>query len=144
MGYRIGTDIGGTFTDLTLSRDGEMVGRFKSPTTPRRLADGVLSCVELAADAVDLSADALLAATEVFVHGSTVATNAVLEGKVARCGVIATRGTRYTLLRGEGRRNDIFNFTRPPKTPGRPLAPPPFATAHRATEPGPGASDRRT
>ncbi len=117
MSFRIGTDIGGTFTDLTLSRDGELLGRFKSPTTPTRLADGVLTCVALAADASGLSAQQLLTDTEVFVHGSTIATNAVLEGKVARCGVIATRGTRYTLWRGEGRRSDIFDFTQGPREP---------------------------
>ena len=121
MSFHIGTDIGGTFTDLTLSRDGVMVGRFKSPTTPGNLADGVLNCVALAADALALPVDTLLGDTDIFVHGSTIATNAVLEGKVARCGVIVTRGTKYTLWRGEGRRNDIFDFTQPPREP---LVPP--------------------
>jgi len=117
MSYRIGTDIGGTFTDLTLSRDGVLAGRFKSPTTPRRLAEGVMNCVALAAVAEGRSVHGLLADTEVFVHGSTIATNAVLEGKGARTGVIVTRGTRYTLWRGEGRRSDIFDFTRAPRKP---------------------------
>ena len=117
MSYRIGTDIGGTFTDLTLSRDGVLAGRFKAPTTPGRLAEGVLNCVTLAAAAEGCTVRELLTATEVLVHGSTVATNAVLEGKGARTGVIVTRGTRYTLWRGEGRRSDIFDFTHPPTAP---------------------------
>ena len=121
MSYRIATDIGGTFTDLALSRDGALVGRFKSPTTPGRLADGVLGSVTLAADSLGLTVNELLGQTEVFVHGSTIATNAVLEGKVAKCGVITTRGAKYTLWRGEGRRQDIFNFTEPPRAP---LVPP--------------------
>jgi N-methylhydantoinase A len=121
MKYRMGTDIGGTFTDLTISQGDELVGKFKSPTTPARLYEGVLDCVEQAATSIGLSSSALLSDTEVFVHGSTVATNAVLEGKVARCGVICTRGTRYTLWRGEGRRSNIFDFTNPADEP---LVPP--------------------
>lgn len=117
MGFRIGTDIGGTFTDLVISRDGQLLGRHKSPTTPEDLSVGVLECVALAAAELGISTRALLGATEVFVHGSTVATNAVLEGKVANCGVICTRGTRYTLWRGEGRRRNIFDFTTPPRAP---------------------------
>jgi len=121
MSFRIGTDIGGTFTDLVLSEDGTLVGRFKSPTTPGNLSQGVLNCIELAAAALDRSVESLLGETEVLVHGSTTATNAVLEGKVAHCGVIVTRGTKYALWRGEGRRNEIFNFTQPAREP---LVPP--------------------
>ena len=121
MSFRIGTDIGGTFTDLTLSRDGVLVGRFKASTTPDDLATGVLECVGLAAEHLDLTIESLLGDTEVFVHGSTIATNAVLEGKVAHCGVICTQGTKYTLWRGEGRRSDIFDFTQPAQPP---LVPP--------------------
>ena len=91
MGYRIGTDIGGTFTDLSLARDGILVGRFKSPTTPQKLSEGVLNCVCLAADYVQKSMEELLSETEVFVHGSTVATNAVIEGRVAKTGLLCTQ-----------------------------------------------------
>ncbi|MGR8949849.1 MAG: hydantoinase/oxoprolinase N-terminal domain-containing protein, partial [Gammaproteobacteria bacterium] len=41
MSYRIGTDIGGTFTDLTVSKGDTLVGTFKSPTTPGHLYEGV-------------------------------------------------------------------------------------------------------
>ena len=123
MNYRIGTDIGGTFTDLTVSRGNELIGKFKSPTTPGRLHDGVLDCVAQAAVTIGMTSSQLLSQTEVFVHGSTVATNAVLEGKTARCGVICTRGTRHTLWRGEGRRIDIFDFSNPP---GEPLIAPAY------------------
>ena len=47
MGYRIGTDIGGTFTDLSLARDGILVGRF-SHLPLRKTSEGVLNCVCLA------------------------------------------------------------------------------------------------
>ena len=121
MSFRIGTDIGGTFTDLTLSNDGVLVGRFKASTTPDDLSSGVLECVGLAAEHLDLTIEGLLGDTEVFVHGSTIATNAVLEGKVAHCGLICTKGTKYTLWRGEGRRSNIFDFTQPAREP---LVPP--------------------
>lgn len=117
MGYRIGTDIGGTFTDLSIAKDNVLIGRFKSPSTPGRLSEGILNCVQLAADSLGVTLETLLSETEVFVHGSTVATNAVLEGKVAKTGVLCTKGTKYTLWRGEGRRSDIFDFTKPPREP---------------------------
>lgn len=117
MGFQIGSDIGGTFTDLVVARDGQLLGRYKSPTTPGELSRGVLDCVTLAADGLGIDATELLTRTDVFVHGSTVATNAIIEQRGARCGVICTRGTRYTLWRGEGRRRDIFDFTAPPRAP---------------------------
>ena len=64
MGYRIGTDIGGTFTDLSIARDDLLVGRFKSPSTPGRLSEGIMNCVRLAAEALELSVEALLSDTE--------------------------------------------------------------------------------
>jgi len=79
--YRISTDIGGTFTDPVLADERFLVGRWKSPTTPRDLAGGVFDCLELAARDLGLQIGGLLRATELFVHGSTVATNAVLEGR---------------------------------------------------------------
>ncbi|MEC9248431.1 MAG: hydantoinase/oxoprolinase family protein [Pseudomonadota bacterium] len=117
MTFRIGTDIGGTFTDLSISKDGNLIGRFKSPTTRDNLSSGVVACIELAASDIGIPIDQLLGDTDVFVHGSTVATNAVLEGKVATTGVLCTKGTKYTLWRGEGRRNNVFDFSQPPRPP---------------------------
>lgn len=117
MTYRIASDIGGTFTDLVISRDGMLVGRFKSATTPDDLSIGVLNCLELAATDLNTTIEELLSHTDVFIHGSTVATNAVLEGKVAKVGIICTSGTKYTLWRGEGRRQNIFDFTTPERQP---------------------------
>nr|MBT4214542.1 hydantoinase/oxoprolinase family protein [Bacteroidota bacterium] len=117
MGYRIGTDIGGTFTDLSISRDDVLIGRFKSPTTPNRLSEGIISCIQLAANSINMTMENLLSDTDVFVHGSTVATNAVIEGKVPKTGLLCTQGTKYTLWRGEGRRNNVFDFTQPSREP---------------------------
>ena len=121
MGYRISVDVGGTFTDLTLA-DGEVfLGRHKSATTPEDLTQGVFDCLRLASENLKISLQELLGSTDVFIHGSTTATNAILEWKGAKCGLICTKGTRYILWRGEGRRKNMFNYkVLPPKPLIRP------------------------
>jgi N-methylhydantoinase A len=121
MGYRISVDVGGTFTDLTIADEAILLGRHKSPTTPEDLTQGVLNCLALAGNGLNISLEDLLGNTDVFIHGSTTATNAILEEKGVKCGVICTKGTKYTLWRGEGRRKDIFNYkVLPPKPLVRP------------------------
>jgi len=91
MGYRLGVDVGGTFTDLLLFND-ETGGfwRHKTPSTPHDSSEGILNGVEA------ITAQAGVAASEIeyFLHGTTVATNAVLEGKGAKVGLIVTEGYR--------------------------------------------------
>jgi N-methylhydantoinase A len=91
MAYRLGVDVGGTFTDLLLFD--EASGRFwrdKTPSTPEDSSIGILNGVR------EICAAAGIEAREVttFLHGTTVATNAVLEGKGARVGLIVTEGYR--------------------------------------------------
>jgi N-methylhydantoinase A len=117
MGYRISVDVGGTFTDLTLADEAMLLGRHKSPTTPEDLTQGVLNCLILAGNRLNMGLEELLGNTDVFIHSSTTATNAILEDKGVKCGVICTRGTKYTLWRGEGRRKDIYNYKVPPPKP---------------------------
>jgi len=117
MGYRISVDVGGTFTDLTIAEGATLLARHKSATTPEDLTEGVFDCLRLAAEDLVLDLSELLGRTEVFIHASTTATNAVLEGKGVKTGVICTRGTKYTLWRGEGRRLNIFNFKVHPPQP---------------------------
>jgi N-methylhydantoinase A len=90
MAYRLGVDVGGTFTDLFLvnDSDGEAQFRVKTPSTPADPSEGVLTgvrriCEEAGIDASDLRN---------VLHGTTVATNAVLESKGARVGLITTAG----------------------------------------------------
>lgn len=121
MGYRISVDVGGTFTDLTIADENILLGRYKSPTTPEDLTKGIFDCLSLAAAGLKISIEDLLSNTDVFIHGSTTATNAVLEGKGVKTGIICTKGTKYTLWRGEGRRLDLFNFKQlPPEIMVRP------------------------
>src|SRR3954451_22867035 len=92
----LGVDVGGTFTDAALL-DGERLISAKAPSTPEDQSEGVLRAVEAALD----KAGADAADVERFVHGMTVGTNALLEGKVARTALVATAG--FTDLEELGR-----------------------------------------
>lgn len=94
MGYRLGVDVGGTFTDLMLVHDetGKHY-RVKTPSTPSDPSQGVLVGVDRILAESQVKAGEL----EYVMHGTTVATNAVLEGKGARVGLITTQGFRQIL-----------------------------------------------
>jgi len=94
MGYRMGVDVGGTFTDLLLFRDdtGDF-WRYKTPSTPHDSSEGILNGVE----ALCLLAGVSPSDIDYLLHGTTVATNAVLEGKGARVGLVTTRGYRQVM-----------------------------------------------
>jgi N-methylhydantoinase A len=92
----LGVDVGGTFTDAALLTSEGLVTA-KAPTTPEDQSEGVLSAVQAALRAAGASA----AEVERFVHGMTVGTNALLEGKVARTALLVTEG--FTDLEELGR-----------------------------------------
>jgi N-methylhydantoinase A len=83
----LGVDVGGTFTDAVLY-DGRSLHTAKAPTTPEDQSQGVLAAVDAALERAGASAEDV----EVFAHGMTVGTNALLEERGARTALIATRG----------------------------------------------------
>src|SRR3954447_3785790 len=83
----LGVDVGGTFTDAALL-DGDRLVTAKTPTTPGDQSRGVIEAVRAALR--EAGADA--ASVERFVHGMTVATNALLEGRLAKTALLATEG----------------------------------------------------
>ena len=94
MAYRLGVDVGGTFTDLLLiNEDTGATFRTKVPTTPANQAAAVLDGIERVCAIAGIKPSAL---TELM-HGTTVTTNAVLEGKGARVGLVTTEGYRQIL-----------------------------------------------
>lgn len=93
----LGVDIGGTFTDLVLMDDEGAISTAKSPTTTGDLAVGVFDAIELAAEARGLSGLDLLRRVVAFGHGTTQATNALIERTGAVTGLITTRGFGDTL-----------------------------------------------
>ena len=92
--YRIGIDIGGTFTDLVLVDGSGEVIFGKTPSNPEDQSIGVMAGLQMIAERVGLEVDALLGETERIVHGTTVATNALLERKGAKIGLLTTEGHR--------------------------------------------------
>jgi N-methylhydantoinase A len=99
--YRIGVDIGGTFTDCVIV---DQVGRrsvSKALTTHHSLTDGVLEALAVNAEQLGCTRRELLTATSQFVHGTTVGTNAVLTRTGARTGLLTTRGHEDAILIGK-------------------------------------------
>ena len=100
----VGIDVGGTFTDIAILRDGSL-SVHKLPSTPADPSQGVRRGIS----EIDVGeAD--------YVHGSTVATNALLEGKGGRTALITTLGFEDVLEIGRQSRSDLydFNLDRPP------------------------------
>jgi len=94
MGFRLGVDVGGTFTDLLLLDDATgAFWRHKTPSTPHDSSEGILNGLEAICAETGIRPSDI----EVFLHGTTVATNAVLEGKGARVGLITTEGYRQIM-----------------------------------------------
>ncbi len=111
--WRIGVDVGGTFTDLVLT---DAAGRSvvaKVPSVPSDPSQGVLAGLRRAADMLATSVTELLRNCVLFVHGSTVATNRMLEGKGARVGLLTTEGFRDSLEIRRGLRQDQWNHRSP-------------------------------
>jgi N-methylhydantoinase A len=103
-GPRVGVDVGGTFTDLVTVVDGRLE-QDKTPSTPDAPEQGVIHGLDAAA------ADGLaLPAIEFLAHGTTVATNAVLEGEWADTALVTTAGFRDALEIGRQARPDIYDF----------------------------------
>src|SRR5262245_56033378 len=112
MTWRIGIDIGGTFTDVALVDDATgRIGVAKAPTTTRDFGQGVLSALAMAMRRYGLQS------TEVglLAHATTIVTNAILEEKGARAALIATRGFRDVLELRRSSRADLYDlFQAPP------------------------------
>lgn len=117
MTYTIGIDVGGTFTDIVVSATDEHTITAKAASSPRDQSDGVLDGIALAAHTLGLDTAALLAATGRIVHGTTVATNALLEGKAARVGMLTTEGHRDVVEMREGLKPERYNLRMAPPEP---------------------------
>lgn len=112
----LGVDVGGTFTDAVLATGSGLVTA-KAPTTPGDQSEGVLAAVRAALEL----ADAEPGDVERFVHGMTVGTNALLEGKVARTALLATEGFTDIEELGRQARAELYRLCAghpPPLVPG--------------------------
>ena len=94
MPLKLGIDVGGTFTDLILfDEDSGRQVRVKTPSTPADPSVGVLAGIDKICRSANVSPGEIAS----IMHGTTVATNAVLEGKGARVGLITTQGFKQIL-----------------------------------------------
>jgi N-methylhydantoinase A len=101
--YFVGTDVGGTFTDVWVATGDGRERVFKASTT-RDVIGGVLDALAIAADSFATDFPSFCSQIERFSHGTTVGLNALLTGTAARTGVITTRGFGDTLTIGRMRR----------------------------------------
>jgi len=108
--WRIGIDVGGTFTDLVGVDESGRVALAKAASTPQDQSIGVLDGLRRLAETLGLELPALLGATDRIVHGTTVATNALLERKGAKVGLLTTEGHRDVLEMREGLKPDRYNL----------------------------------
>jgi N-methylhydantoinase A len=100
----VGVDVGGTFTDLVLfDTETESVKIAKVPSTPENQAFGVMQALE--------SADATMETLSTVIHGTTITTNALLERKISRVGLITTQGFRDVLELGRRTRPKPYGMT---------------------------------
>ena len=104
MGGIVGIDVGGTFTDLFYSSDGVRVDRvLKVPSTPDEPSRGLIDALKVA----EIEPSTL----DVILHGTTIATNAVIERKGARCALVTTEGFRDVLELGRRDRQHMYGMT---------------------------------
>jgi N-methylhydantoinase A len=92
MGYLVGVDIGGTFTDCVVIDEAGAVTTAKSPSTPANFAEGMIDAIDAAAAKLGIGAERLYREITLLSHGTTVGTNAVVQKRGARIGLITTKG----------------------------------------------------
>ena len=105
MGYFCGIDIGGTFTDCVVLDDKGTITLAKVSSTPPNFADGFLAALDAVADRLGMSVREFLGNTDLLLHGTTVGTNALVQMKGARTGLITTagHGDALIIMRSAGR-----------------------------------------
>src|SRR5947199_4520372 len=101
----LGVDVGGTFTDAVLVHGREVITA-KAPSTPADQSQGVMAAVRAALKRAGRSAEEV----ERFSHGTTVATNALLEGRVARTAFLATEGFTDIVALGRQNRPELYRL----------------------------------
>ncbi len=110
MTYSVCIDIGGTFTDCIVYEHGKGLDIFKSPSTPGEFEKGFLNVLDLAATNYGHGLDSFLSQVDNIVHGTTVATNTLVEGKVAEVGLICNEGHPDILTLREAPRKRAFDW----------------------------------
>jgi len=117
MMFRIGVDVGGTYTDLVATDETGRTVFAKSPSTPADQSVGVMAGLEELARRLNVTRAKMLASTDRLVHGTTVATNALLERKGTKVALLTTAGHRDVIEMREGLKPDRYDLRSPPPEP---------------------------
>ncbi len=120
MSFKIGVDVGGTFIDLAVVDQNGRSQLYKTLSDPADLAGALLAGLEVVAGNQKLTLPELLAQTEIIIHGSTVATNALLTKTGAKTALVTTEGFRDVLNMRRGMRVNLYD---PKQAPPVPLIP---------------------
>jgi N-methylhydantoinase A len=115
--FTIGIDVGGTYTDLVAIDEGGHTVFAKSPSTPADQSIGVMAGLEELARRLKLTRTEMLGVTDRIVHGTTVATNALLERKGADVALLTTEGHRDVVEMREGLKDNRYDLRSPPPQP---------------------------
>ena len=110
MMYNICIDIGGTFTDCVVADGQGGLNIFKCQSTPEEFERGFMNVLELAAEHYGMSLRNFFAETDRIVHGTTVSTNALVEGKVASVGLVCNEGHADILTYREAPRKRAWEW----------------------------------
>ncbi|HEV7772768.1 MAG TPA: hydantoinase/oxoprolinase family protein [Conexibacter sp.] len=108
--FKVGIDVGGTFTDFVAVRSDGVLVSGKTPSMPGRESVAVLNAIEGVADGFRVGVEDLLRDTPVISFGTTVATNAMLQHKGARVGMVTTRGFRDVIDMRRGYRESLTDI----------------------------------
>src|SRR5881394_1176182 len=115
--FTIGVDVGGTYTDVVATDESGRTVFAKSPSTPADQSLGVMAGLDELARRLNVTRADMLAATDRLVHGTTVATNALLERKGAKVALLTTAGHRDVIEMREGLKPDRYDLRSPPPEP---------------------------
>lgn len=116
-GYRVGIDVGGTFTDLVLVRPDRTIHLDKTATTPHDQSEGVMTGLGRLARSEGRDLESFLAATERIVHGTTTADNTMIQMNGAVTGLITSEGHRDEIELRRGFKENIWDPSFPPPPP---------------------------
>ena len=120
MKYKIGVDVGGTFTDFLLVDEEGKSEVYKVPSTPTDPSIGFMAGIEEMAETKSMAMNAFLAGVTSIVHGTTITTNAVLTGNYAKTGLLTTKGHRDWLQTRRGLKPSCYD---PKEDPPEPIVP---------------------
>ncbi len=113
MSYRVGIDIGGTFTDgVVIDQQGQLV-EVKCTNTTQNLKVGFLQCIDALAEKLHLDRMAFLGQLDTLVHGTTQGTNAIIQRAGPRLGIIATKGHADTIQLRRVPKTNMWDWRQP-------------------------------